>query len=229
MSDQIDKIFTDIHESYDSMNTILSLGIDKKWREDAAKETVMNKKIYKVLDLATGTGEFALAIRRAADNAGKNVSIVGSDFNKSMLKIAKSKIEGKKSNIRFERGDVLNLRFKNDSFDVITCTFAMRDFDDLGKFAKEIYRVLKRDGKIVLVDMSKPDSGIMKYLFQIYFNIMIIEGMLVDKDAYSFLVSSIKTFDKANLLKLIKKAGFKDVKISYLKSQVAFMVTATKY
>ncbi len=229
MSEQINRMFSDIHQKYDLMNHVLSLGIDRVWRNSAAKEAVIDKESYRILDLAAGTGEFAIAIKKACDRSGKNVRIIGLDFNRDMLKVAKEKVKRRGESIRFELGDVLSLRFKNNSFDVVTSAFALRDFDDLNRFTKEVYRVLKRNGKIVLVDMSSPESGFEKYLFKLYFNVMILEGMLVDRNAYSFLVSSIKKFDKKHLLRLLKNNGFKDIKIVDLPSKAAFAVTALKY
>jgi demethylmenaquinone methyltransferase / 2-methoxy-6-polyprenyl-1,4-benzoquinol methylase len=229
MSEEINSMFSDIHEKYDTMNHVLSLGIDKIWRENAAKETIIYKKSYKILDLAVGTGEFAIAIKKACDNSRKDVSILGVDFNKDMLKVAKAKVKKLHANIKLELGDVLNLKLKDNSFDVVTSAFALRDFDNLDKFIKEVRRVLKRNGKIVLMDMSSPQSGLMKYLFRLYSNIMILEGMLVDRNAYSFLVSSIEKFDTKNLLKLLKNNGFKKVTLKSLPFGAAFVVTASKY
>jgi demethylmenaquinone methyltransferase / 2-methoxy-6-polyprenyl-1,4-benzoquinol methylase len=228
MSEEINQLFSDIHEQYDTMNHVLSLGIDKIWRKDIASEAIMDMKKYKILDIAAGTGDLSLAIYRACDKAGKDAKILGVDFNKDMLSVAKRKVKKLGLDIKFEQGDALALRFPSNSFEVVTNSFAMRDFDDLSKFVSEIHRVLKKGGKIVLSDMSKPEKGLMKYLFKIYFNIMLLEGMLVDKNAYSFLVKSIKSFDKNNLLKILKKQGFKEIKIRSLTSGSAFLITARK-
>jgi len=224
----MNQLFSDIYERYDSMNNVLSLGVDRIWRSRAAKECIITSKSYKILDIAAGTGEFAIAIKKECERNDKQVKLTGVDFNKDMLSVAKEKVKARNIDIKFEVGDALNLRFPDKSFEIVTSAFAMRDFDSLSKFAKEVHRVLKPGGKIVLMDMSKPDKGLMKYVFKVYFNIMLLEGMLVDKNAYWFLVDSIKKFDKKNLLKLLKKQGFKEIELVELPSHAAFYVTAKK-
>lgn len=228
MSEEINQMFSDIHKNYDLMNHVLSLGVDRIWRKDTAKEAVIDMKDYRILDVAAGTGDLSIAMDKACSRAGKKVKILGVDPNKDMLGVAERKVKRLGLDINFEIGDALALKFPEGSFEVVTSSFALRDFDDLSKFIEEAHRVLKNDGKLVLTDMSKPESGIMKYLFKIYFRVMILEGMLVDKNAYSFLVSSIKSFNKDNLLELLKKNDFKDIKIRNLTSNAAFLVTARK-
>jgi demethylmenaquinone methyltransferase / 2-methoxy-6-polyprenyl-1,4-benzoquinol methylase len=228
MSEEINSMFSSIHKNYDFMNTTLSLGVDKIWRKRTAKETIIPQKNYKILDIACGTGELAIAIQKLAQENQKEIQLTGVDFNKDMLGIAKKKVQKLNLKIKFETGDALKLKFPNGSFEVVTSGFALRDFDDLGKFVKETYRVLKPKGRLVLIDMSKPDKGLMKYLFKIYFNIMLLEGRLVNKQAYSFLVSSIKKFDKNKLLKLLEKQGYKDIKITEMPFNAAFLVSANK-
>lgn len=228
MSNSINRMFSDIHERYDLMNHLLSLGVDVIWRDKTANETIIGKNRYRVLDLATGTGDLAIAINDISARNDKHVDITGVDFNKDMLNVARKKAGRRGLKINFEVGDVLALRFKNRSFDVITCSFAMRDFDNLSKFLKECYRVLKKDGKVILVDMSKPEKGIMRHLFNIYMNVMLLEGMLVNRSAYAFLVKSIREFDKKNLLRLMKIQGFKTIRLAELPSGAAFLVSAGK-
>lgn len=228
MSKEINRMFSDIHQKYDLMNHLLSFGVDNLWRSRAAKEAVIKANSYEILDIAAGTGEFSIAIYKECSRSAKDVNISGIDFNKDMLKVAKRKAKKLRLDIRFDVGDALSLKFPANNFDVVTSAFALRDFDNLNKFIKEAYRVLKPGGKVILVEMSKPESGLMKHLFNIYFNVMAFEGMLVDKHAYSFLINSIKSFDKNGLLKLLKDNQFKDVKLTNLTSNAAFLVTARK-
>ncbi|MDE1870829.1 MAG: ubiquinone/menaquinone biosynthesis methyltransferase [Candidatus Micrarchaeota archaeon] len=228
MSKEMNELFSDIHKKYDFMNRMLSLGMDGIWRSDAAKEAVVAKSRYRVLDVATGTGELAMAIRRESERQGKEAEIIGVDFNKDMLGIARKKAERQKIPIRFELGDALDLRFKGDSFDVLTSGFALRDFDSLEGFVKEAHRVLKKGGRIILMDMSRPERGFNKYFFKFYSRVMLLEGMLVDRNAYSFLVKSIRGFDRENAASLLERNGFSAVKIRELPTGVAFIITATK-
>ncbi|MGI0100300.1 MAG: ubiquinone/menaquinone biosynthesis methyltransferase [Candidatus Micrarchaeaceae archaeon] len=228
MSEKINRMFSDIHERYDFMNHLMSMGVDIEWRRRAAREAVIGKDGYGILDIASGTGDLAIAMHNECRRAKKSVRITGVDFNKDMLEVAKRKTAKLGMRIRLEVGDAQRLRFKAGSFDVLTSSFAMRDFDSLPEFIREARRVLKGDGKIILMDMSKPEGGAMKYFFKLYYNIMVLEGMLVDREAYSFLVKSIKSFDKKGLLRLLKREGFINIRLVDLPSKTAFMVTANK-
>lgn len=228
MSKEINELFSNIHESYDLMNHVLSMGVDKQWRKEIANEAMLPAGHYRLLDLATGTGDLAICIHKMARKKSKNVKINGVDFNKDMLGLAKKKIAKSNLDIDFSVGDALSLKFPKNSFEVITCSFAMRDFDSLETFVNECNRVLKKGGKVILADMSKPEEGFMKNFFKFYSKIMVLEGSLVDKDAYQFLVDSINKFDKKKLERLLKKKGFKQVKFRTLQSGAAFIATAYK-
>ncbi len=228
MSDEIKQLFSDIHERYDLMNHVLSLGVDKKWREQIAKEALLPKDSYRLLDIATGTGDLAIAIKKMAESKAKVVDLTGVDFNGDMLGLAKKKAEQIGCDVNFMVGDALKLKFPDNSFDIITNSFAMRDFDSLEGFIEECRRVLKKGGKVVLADMSAPDRGFMKYFFKFYSRIMVLEGSLIDRNAYSFLVSSIKKFDKKRLETLMKEKGFAEVEVKDLQSGIAFVATGYK-
>ncbi len=210
------------------MNGILSLGMDRKWRSAAAKLAMPNKKSFKLLDIACGTGEFAITLYNEAIKNGKDASITGIDFNSDMLKIGIEKIKMCNLPITLISGDALNIKFDSNVFDVVTSAFAMRDFDDLNKFAREVNRVLKKGGKITLMDMALPKAGFDKYLFKIYSKIMRIEGYFVDNNAYAFLVKSIMENDSNKVANIFKKNGFTNVKITVLKTGAAFVITGNK-
>ncbi len=228
MSTYIKNLFSGIHDNYDLMNSILSLGIDRKWRKTAAKLAMPNKKSFKLLDIACGTGEFAITLYKEAIENQKDASIIGIDFNADMLKVGIDKIKMCNLPIKLINGDALNITFDSNTFDVVTSAFAMRDFDDLNKFAKEVNRVLKKDGKITLMDMAAPKVGFDKYLFKIYSKIMRMEGYFVDNDAYRFLVKSIMENDSSKVANIFKRNGFANVKITTLKTGAAFVITGNK-
>jgi demethylmenaquinone methyltransferase/2-methoxy-6-polyprenyl-1,4-benzoquinol methylase len=221
-------MFSDIHKNYDLMNHVLSLGVDVAWRRKAAEESVIDKTDYRILDLASGTGDLAIAMGRACSSHGVRTKILGIDFNDDMLKIAKRKIKNKGLNITFEHGDALNLRFPKDSFEIVASAFGLRNFDSLERFAKEAHRVLKKSGKLILMDMAAPDHGLMRKFFWLYSKVIILEGALIDREAYSFLVNSIKRFDKNKFVKILENQGFKDIKLASMPSGMAFLVTARK-
>jgi demethylmenaquinone methyltransferase / 2-methoxy-6-polyprenyl-1,4-benzoquinol methylase len=224
----MNKMFSEIAENYDTMNHILSFGVDKIWRSIAAKEAIIGKKNYKILDVATGTCDLAIRVLAECEKENKKVMIIGQDPNKDMLNVARAKVEKYKPKITLKLGTAESLKFKNNYFEIVTSSFALRDFDSLETFIKESYRVLKPGGKIILMDMAAPEGGFAKLFFNIYYHIMLFEGMFVNKGAYTFLVSSIKKFDKNNLLNLLKKHKFKQIKLTDLPSKIAFLVTAIK-
>lgn len=228
MSTYIKNLFSEIHNNYDLMNSILSLGIDRKWRKAAAKLAMPNKQSFKLLDIACGTGEFAIALYKESLEKKKSASIIGIDFNSNMLKVGVEKIKMCNLPIKLIHGDALNIKFDSNTFDVVTSAFAMRDFDDIDRFAYEVNRVLKKGGKITLMDMAAPNSGFDKYIFKIYSKIMRIEGYFVDNDAYRFLVKSIMENNSTKVADIFKKNGFANVKITTLKTGAAFVITGDK-
>lgn len=228
MSKEINRLFSNIHGSYDLMNHVLSMGMDRKWRTEIAKEAMLPASRYGLLDLATGTGALAIRIGEMAERNSKEIKINGVDFNRDMLKLAKKKVSKGNLGIDFSIGDALSLKFPENSFEVITCSFAMRDFDSLEKFVKECNRVLKKGGKVILADMSRPEEGFMKDFFKFYSKVMVLEGSFINKDAYKFLVESINRFDKKKLGRLLRKKGFTKIKFRTLPSGAAFIATAYK-
>ena len=147
-----------------------------------------------------------------------------------MLKLAKKKLKKMSiRNVEVISGDALKTGFKERSFDVITSGFALRNFDDLGTFIMETKRVLKPGGKIVLLDVARPETKLLKFFQLYYFKIIPALGArYYNEDAYTYLVSSIWKFDKERLMKIVKDAGFRDPKITNLTLGAAFVLTATK-
>lgn len=229
MSDDINKMFSTIAENYDKMNHKMSFGKDIGWRRHTAKVCVSGKKRLNVLDVATGTGDLAIAINDEAVKTGKDAKIIGLDFNGDMLRIANRKIRSLGiKNIRFIEGDALSTQLKSNSFDVITSGFALRNFDDLQQFLQESYRLLKIDGKIAFLDVARPDSTLSGIMKLYYFNVIPALGAKYNKNAYVWLVSSLWRFSKDELVKLAKNAGFSEVKVTNLTLGAAFILTATK-
>ncbi len=229
MSERIRNLFSDISGKYDTMNHVLSLGVDTIWRRRAAVESVMAAKSYKVLDVATGTGDLALAVHYAAVRRGKVADITAMDFSKSMLKIAKRKASARSvSGLRFEFGDALRMKYRDNSFDVVTTAFSLRNFDNLNTFLKEVHRVLKPKGKFVFIDMAMPDNGAERAFFALYSRLMLAIGSLVQRNAYSWLVYSIMKFDKKRLINLAIKNKFSNVRMTNMASGIAYMITGEK-
>lgn len=232
MSNKINRMFSGIYQNYDTMNSILSLGFDRVWRKAASNEIMSDidaKRINNILDMACGTGKLSIMITTDCIRSKIPVHVTGMDFNSHMLGVARRKLKSYPNfPTIFKKGDALNTGYPSRKFDIVTTGFALRDFDDLEKFSEETYRVLKNGGKLVILEMSMPRRGIMKYLFDIYFIIMKIEGALVDKGAYKFLVESIKSFDKGNMSNVLRKAGFINIRTKNLPSGAAFLMVAHK-
>ncbi len=228
MSEKINGIFSSIHKRYDLMNSIMSMGFDRIWRSRASDEVLSHKKVRTVLDVACGTGEFSIMLANRMEKAGRRVSVYGIDINAKMLSVAREKVRRKYKSIRFGVGDATRIDLKSSSFDIVTTAFAMRDFDSLKRFTEEAYRVLRKGGKIVALDMAEPDSSAQRLFFRCYSAVMKVEGMLVDRAAYDFLIESIHGFDKRKLATALKEAGFKNVRIRNLETGIAFVATATK-
>lgn len=236
MATEINRMFSKIYQNYDFMNHLFSFNFDKLWRSEAAKESLLPKMRYDVLDVASGTGDLAIAVSRSATSNGKQVKIFAYDFNKDMLDLADLKFSKMGiRNIKNELGSAFRIRHKSGSFDVITSGFALRSFanskdekNGLKKFLAESHRLLRPGGKIVLLDMAMPDDPLQKAFFSVYSHVMLSIGSLVEGDTYAWLVRTIKEFDKKRLAKLMSSAGFKNVRVRNLPSGIAFIASAER-
>jgi len=210
--EQVAKMFNKISKKYDFLNHFLSMGIDILWRKKSIK--ILKKyPIEHLLDVATGTGDFAL--EALALNPKK---INGIDISEGMLSVGKKKIEklGKDDVITLELGDSENLQFEDDTFDAVIVAFGVRNFENLNKGIEEILRVLKPGGVFLVLEFSQPHLFPFKQLYNFYFNNVLPSiGKLVSKDnsAYTYLPESVKAFPSSKeFLVLLEKIGFKNTK-----------------
>ena len=232
MSEKLNEMFSNIADRYDRMNHILSFGIDTKWRADAVRQIVdrlgTGRKV-RVLDVATGTGDLAIVLSKSLTDAGVDAEIVGIDFNKDMLKLGEEKADKAACrNIRFRLGDALRIKCESGYFDIVISGFALRNFDDLELFSREMYRVLKRNGSFMLLDMAMPRKGGERAFFAVYSYYMRFLGLFVNNNAYKWLVNSIKAFDKDRLASILRKTGFKNVRERELATGVAYIMSGQK-
>ena len=186
-------MFNNISANYDFLNHFLSLGIDHLWRKRAVKQlkTVQPKML---LDLATGTGDFAIACLKL--NPDK---IIGMDISSGMLEVGKVKMKKRAFDhiIDMQLGDSENLPFESNTFDAITVGFGVRNFENLEKGLSEMLRVLKPGGKAVVLEFSKPKTFPIKQLFGFYSKVIIpLFGKYISKDerAYTYLPESVAVF-----------------------------------
>lgn len=207
--EQVAQMFNKISKRYDFLNHFLSLGIDVLWRKKAIKLLAPHQPSH-ILDIATGTGDFALEALKL--NPEK---IIGVDISKGMLEIGRQKIaaKGLENRIDLQYGDSEKLEFPDNKFDSVIVSFGVRNFEDLSKGLKEMYRVLKPSGTVLVLEFSKPQAFPLKQLYGWYFNhILPGIGRMISKDksAYRYLPESVKEFPSGDdFLNELELAGFK--------------------
>ncbi|WP_187388182.1 bifunctional demethylmenaquinone methyltransferase/2-methoxy-6-polyprenyl-1,4-benzoquinol methylase UbiE [Seonamhaeicola marinus] len=209
--EQVTKMFDTISGDYDGLNRVISFGIDVKWRKKVV-ELVRATNPESILDIATGTGD--LAINLAKTNASK---IIGLDISSGMLEIGKEKIKSKGLNDKIEMvlGDSENMPFEDNTFDAITVSFGIRNFETLENGLKEILRVLKPNGVFVILETSVPTKAPYKQGYKIYTkSILPLIGKIFSKDrsAYKYLSESASVFPHGEALNnILRKIGFINV------------------
>ncbi|ALU74018.1 bifunctional demethylmenaquinone methyltransferase/2-methoxy-6-polyprenyl-1,4-benzoquinol methylase UbiE [Tenacibaculum finnmarkense] len=226
--EQVAKMFDNISEDYDGLNRVISLGIDVSWRKKVVKLVGENNP-KQILDIATGTGDLALMM------AGLNPDrIVGLDISAGMLAVGKQKIAKANLTDKIEMivGDSEKMPFDNDTFDAITVSFGVRNFEHLDKGLTEIRRVLKTGGKLVILETSNPTKFPFKQGYQFHTNVLLpIIGKLFSKDkvAYSYLSESANSFPFGEAFNnILQKNGFNNVNNVPVTFGVASIYTAFK-
>lgn len=207
--EQVSEMFDDISGKYDLLNRMLSAGIDVKWRKKALRE-LKNIHPKNMLDVATGTGDVAImACRELQPDKITGIDISEGMMNKGRKKIADLRLQNK---ITLEYGDSEELRYADDSFDAVTVAFGVRNFQNLEKGLQEMRRVLRRGGRIVILEFSKPTGWLTGTLYDLYMKtITPLMGKIFsgNKKAYSYLDKSIKKFPEGkNFLKILSDSGF---------------------
>lgn len=213
---QVAEMFNDIAFRYDFMNRFLSAGIDIQWRKKAINQ-LKDLKPQTVLDVATGTADVALLTYKLLHPK----KIIGIDISEGMLDFGRKKIAkaGLEKSIELFTGDSEKINFPDNSFDAVTVAFGVRNFENLDKGLKDMYRVLKPGGKVVILEFSKPKQTAFKSFYKLYMNI-IAPGFgkmfAKNKDAYQYLNGSIQAFPEGEtFLNIMNEAGFTQ---SYLKT-----------
>ncbi len=225
--EQVTIMFDNIAKSYDFLNHSLSLGMDKVWRKKAIKK--LRNNTNNILDIATGTGDFALSAAKYT-----NAQITGIDISQGMLDIAIEKIAEKKldNRIILQKGDSENLPFEKSTFDAITVGFGVRNFENISKGLSEMYRVLNTNGIVVILEPSTPKKFPLKQIYKMYFHhILPTIGSWVSKDksAYKYLPDSVDAFPSADkFITQLEIAGFKDCKYFPLTFSIVSLYVAIK-
>ena len=208
--EQVEEMFDNIAPAYDFMNTAMTFGMHRRWRDKALRRLkASGSGAKRVIDLATGTGDVAFALSRLFPEA----EVTGVDLSEKMLEVARKKNAG--GRITFEAGDCLNLRFEDGSFDMLTIAYGVRNFENLEKGFREFHRILKRGGRCMILELSRPENPVVRLGYDIYSRGLIpLMGKLVSKDtrAYTYLPESIKAMPpRSRIAEMLREAGFSNV------------------
>lgn len=226
--EQVAEMFNDIAGKYDFLNHFLSLGIDRGWRKKAIREVAAIAPEH-ILDVATGTGDLAIAAAKAM-----KARIVGVDIAEQMLEVGRKKISAQQldSVISLRSGDSEHLPFEDNSFDAVMCAYGVRNFEHLEKGISDMQRVLRPGGKIVILEFSHPKRFPVKQLYQFYFRyILPLFGKMVSKNsrAYTYLPESVMAFPEGKAFcETLTRCGFQQPHARPLTFGITTLYTAVK-
>jgi demethylmenaquinone methyltransferase/2-methoxy-6-polyprenyl-1,4-benzoquinol methylase len=225
--EQVTAMFDNIAPKYDVLNRIMSMGIDITWRNKVDK-MLHKHAVSNILDIATGTGDLAITLHR------EGVKITGMDISQGMMDVGvvKVKEKGKEKDISFTLGDAENIPFPDNHFDAITVAFGVRNFENLQKGLKDMYRVLKPGGHVYILELSTPTKTPYKQLYKIYSTqVMPRIGRLISKDtsAYTYLPESIAAFPYGKeFTDIMEKCQYTSVSCRPLTFGLASIYSGTK-
>lgn len=223
------EMFSGIATKYDFLNHFLSVNIDKRWRRLVRKklETILSNENSVVLDVACGTGDLSVELQTNA-----KAKVIGTDFCRPMLAIAFDKNSKNSTQIPYIEADGMNLSFADNSFDAVTIAFGLRNFSNWQDGLKEFHRILKKNGKLVVLEFSTPIVPGFKQLFNLYFTQILprIGGAVSgSRGAYEYLPDSVSRFpDQKGLAAMFEKTGFSNVEFQNLTGGIAAIHTGIK-
>ena len=226
---QVELMFDNIAHSYDKLNHRLSWNIDKLWR----KKALNRLKPYKpqsILDIATGTGDFAIQAAQIL----KPTKVTGTDISEGMMNVGRQKVNTLKLDnvISFAKEDCMALSFEGNTFDAVTAAFGIRNFQNLDQGLREMCRVLKPGGMLTILELTTPVRTPMKQLFKLYSHTVLpVYGRLVSRDtsAYSYLTATIEAFPQGErMVDILLNAGFAKATFRRLTFGICTMYVATK-
>lgn len=227
--EQVEQLFDNIAPTYDALNHTLSFGFDRTWRRKAVR-TLMAYNPATVLDIATGTGDFALAIARKL----KLRHVMAVDISEGMMRVGREKAarEGLHDVVRFQKEDCSHLSFADNSFDAVTVTFGVRNFENLDACLCEIHRVLNKGGHLILLELSYPHKRLWRALFNIYSKVVMpVVGRLIsgDNSAYTYLPETMAAFPQGEVMReILLKNGFSQARFRRLTMGICTLYVAEK-
>jgi demethylmenaquinone methyltransferase/2-methoxy-6-polyprenyl-1,4-benzoquinol methylase len=188
---QVQAMFDRIASVYDLMNSVMTVGLHHRWRSRAADLAAVGPG-DRVLDVASGTGDLAIELARRVGDSGE---VIGSDFSEGMLELARAKAPG----LRFEQANALDLPYDDDSFDAATVGFGARNFSDLPQGLREMARVVRPGGRVVILEITTPERPPLSWFFRLWFDrlVPLLGRFAGDSDAYTYLPSSVRRFPNA--------------------------------
>jgi demethylmenaquinone methyltransferase / 2-methoxy-6-polyprenyl-1,4-benzoquinol methylase len=228
-TERVSGIFSAIADRYDVFNTMASLGIDRGWRRELVRAAHLSPS-SRVLDLAAGTGDVAFAVA----NLGRPAEVVATDIVPEMLAVAEKKAAENPPAVpvSFSLADAQDLAFDDESFDVVTVAFGVRNFPDRDRNFREVLRVLKPGGRYIILEFSRPNFGPWRGVYHLYLRhaIPAIGGALTgDRDGFVYLNDSIRQFPtQAQLAAELRKAGFTTISWKDLSGGIVALHTAVK-
>ncbi len=223
----IRELFDDIAVKYDRFNHISSFGADRSWRRKAVREIADTKTPIRVLDVATGTADFAIAVTR---KAAAGTQVTGIDLSEGMLEVGRAKCQGLP--IELEVGDAENLRFEDETFDRVCVAFGVRNFENLMQGLREMRRVLKPGGKLVILELSYPKNRLI-FSFYKFYSLKVLPkigaGMTGNTGAFTYLPDSILKFPlPEKFIPMLREAGFSTVRARQFMFGVCRMYCAVR-
>ena len=228
--EQVEQMFDNIAPTYDRLNHILSFNIEKLWRKRVVR-LLSKSHPSRVMDMATGTGDLAIAMARRM----KQLHILGVDLSEEMLAVARQKIEreGFSDRIKVRKGDAENITFvESESMDAATVAFGVRNFENLEGGLTEIYRTLRKGGKLIVLEFSIPRNRLVRWVYAQYSHRLLprIGAMLSkDRQAYDYLPDSVEEFPSPErFAQILRGVGFSDIKARSQSFGIAHIYEATK-
>jgi len=228
-AEQVEAMFDNIAPTYDTLNHRLSWDIDRRWRRKAI-EALKPYQPRTMLDIATGTGDFAIMAAQMLNPQ----RLVGADISEGMMEVGRQKVQkaGLQNVITFEREDCLNLSYPAESFDAVTAAFGIRNFADLDRGLSEMCRVLRKGGHLSIAELTTPPHFPMRQLFWLYSHAVLpVYGRLISKDrqAYAYLTKTIEAFPQGERMTgILRQAGFSEATFKRLTFGICTLYFATK-
>lgn len=223
----IGHLFDGIAGTYDQLNHILSLNIDKRWRRKAIKTL---QPCQEVLDVAIGTADLTLEMLRQQ----KAKHITGLDLSREMMRIGEQKVQkkGLSDHVRFDHGSAQEMPYQDNQYDAVTCAYGVRNFSRLDDGLHEMARVLRPGGQLIILEFSYPTNPVVRFFYDLYFTrIMPLIGRIFSKDqsAYNYLNRSVKGFIWGkDMTDRLTQAGFRNAQFRPLTFGITTLYTATK-